>query len=225
MSADEARAVRLARGAVIGQVLFTAGWLIGSILQDDAYSSARHDLSDLGALTAQYPWVLLIPQGLAGALTILFALGALRPAFRLPQRGEAVGPWLVALSALGLGSVSDFFFRIDCRAADVGCSQSAAIASWPGTIHATVGIFTALVTVLAPFTLARRMRHLAKWRDLASGAVAFGLVALSIIVLYLVLHEAYGGFAQRAGIFQASVGLLVLASRIGLIAESRFSGP
>jgi hypothetical protein len=87
------RATWLAWGAVGGVVVFNLGWLLAGALQAGSYSVARHDVSDLGALTARSPWVMLISQGIAGTLTILFALFALRPALAVPGRGTALGAW------------------------------------------------------------------------------------------------------------------------------------
>lgn len=84
ISSKGRRFVWLARGAFIGQVLFTSGWLLGGLVQEPAYSPARHDISELGAITARAPWVMLVPQGLGGALTIAFVIGALRPTLKVP---------------------------------------------------------------------------------------------------------------------------------------------
>ena len=46
------RPVLLAWGAVAGMVVFNLGWLVAGALQSGGYSVARHDISDLGALTA-----------------------------------------------------------------------------------------------------------------------------------------------------------------------------
>jgi len=60
------RAVWLAWGAVAGVVVFNLGWLLAGAVQGGGYSVASHDISDLGALTARSPWVMLIAQGIAG---------------------------------------------------------------------------------------------------------------------------------------------------------------
>ena len=110
----------LAWAAIAGQVLVTVAWLIGGVLQSGGYSVARDDISDLGALTADRPWVILVAQGLSGAFTVAFALLALRPALAVTGHGGAASAWLVAFSAAGLDDLSDAFFRLDCRAADLG---------------------------------------------------------------------------------------------------------
>jgi hypothetical protein len=112
----------------------TGRWLLAGTMQTGGYSAASHDVSDLGALTEQSPLVMLTAQGIAGALTIAFALLALQPALAVPGRRAALGAWLLAASLMGLDNLSDAFFRLDCRAADPGCTAAAADAqsSIPG---------------------------------------------------------------------------------------------
>lgn len=207
--------------AIVGQVVFAGGWIAGSLLQDAAYSPARHNLSDLGALTARAPWVWLLSQGTAGMLTMAFAFWALRPALETADRGFSIGVWFVAFSLMGFDNLTDPFFRLDCRAADLGCTGAAAMASWSGTIHVIVGTVTALLTVVAPFALARRMRRLTRWRDLVPGALVFGGVFMAATVVYGALNGRYGqGWAQRVLCVLESVGIVVLARRVATIASS-----
>jgi hypothetical protein len=91
-------AIWLSWGAIAGVVLFNLGWLLAGAVQSGGYSVASHDVSDLAAPTAQAPAVMLTAQGLAGVLTIAFALFALRPALAVPGRGTALGAWLLAAS-------------------------------------------------------------------------------------------------------------------------------
>ena len=60
MSTDLDRgAIWLAWGVVGGIVIFNIGWLLAGALQRGGYSVATDDVSDLAALTARYPWVLM----------------------------------------------------------------------------------------------------------------------------------------------------------------------
>jgi hypothetical protein len=161
------RAVWLAWGAVAGIVVFNLGWLLAEAVQGSGYSVASHDISDLGALTARAPWVMLTAQGIAGTLTILFALFALRPALAVPGRGQALGAWLLAASLMGLDNLSDVFFRLDCRAADQGCTAATAFSSWHGRVHLAVGLLSGIAMIAAPFVLAARMRRADGWHDLS----------------------------------------------------------
>src|SRR3954447_21311568 len=69
----------LAWGAIVAQVIFVAGWAVLDAVEGHGYSAARHDISDLGALTAHHVVVDLISLGISGVLTMAFALFALRP--------------------------------------------------------------------------------------------------------------------------------------------------
>ena len=182
---------RLAVGAIAAQVIFTAGWVIGAAVQRGPYSSTQHYISDLASLTADHAWILLVAQGIAGVLTIAFAVLALRP--------EApIAAWLVAASGLGLDNLSDAFFRLDCRAID-GCAQS----SWHAQLHGTVGTLTSVATLLAAFALAHRYRV----------AILFGiLIALGDLAGYLL--DSDHGFWQRFVRVVAGVGVLLLGYQV-----------
>jgi hypothetical protein len=166
-------------------------------------------------LTAQHPWVMLISGGIAGAITILFALFALGPALAVPGRRAALGARLLAGSLMGLDNLSDVFFRLDCRAADPGCTTSVAMNSWHGTVHGIVGAATALATIAAVFALAFRMRRADGWRDLARPTFTFGLLFLVVLLAYAALEgKAGGGYLQRTAIVLLSVWVATLALRV-----------
>ena len=216
------RATWLAWGAIGGVVVFNLGWLLAGALQSDGYSVASHDVSDLGALTARSPWVMLTAQVIAGTLIIAFALFALGPALAVPGRGTALGAWLLAASLIGLDNLSDTFFRLDCRAADQGCTAAAAASSWHGQVHIAVGLLSAIAMVAAPFFLAARMRQANGWGDLARPTILAGALLLVVLLGYAALErETGGGYLQRAAIVLVSVGVATLALRVRALARSR----
>jgi hypothetical protein len=216
------RAIWLAGGAIGGVVVFNLGWLLTGAVQGGGYSVASHDVSDLGALTARSPWVMLTSQGIAGTLTIAFSLFALRPALAVPGRGTALGAWLLAASLIGLDNLSDAFFRLDCRAADQGCTAAAAASSWHGQVHIAAGLLSAIAMVAAPFVLAARMRHANGWRDLARPTILTGALLLVVLLGYAALErKTGGGYLQRAAIVLVSVGVATLALRVRSLARSR----
>jgi len=225
------RAIWLAWGAIGGVVVFNLGWLLAGALQRDGYSVASHDVSDLGALTARSPWVMLTAQVIAGTLIIAFALFALGLALAVPGRGPALGAWLrrsapgsslLAASLIGLDNLSDTFFRLDCRAADQGCTAAAAASSWHGQVHIAVGLLSAIAMVAAPFFLAARMRQANGWRDLARPTILAGALLLVVLLGYAALErKTGGGYLQRAAIVLVSVGVATLALRVRALARSR----
>jgi hypothetical membrane protein len=199
---------RLAWGAIVAQVVFIASWLVGGAIEGHGYSVATDDISDLGALTAHHPTLVLVAFGISGALTIAFALGVIRPVL-------GVGGWLLALSLPALDNLSDAFFRLDCRAADAGCSASNAAASWHGKVHIAVFLVAAVATIATPFVLARSMRHVDGWRDLAPGARIFGVVIIVGAIANAVLTgTSVQGLAQRTLAVIVPLGIVALAVRV-----------
>jgi hypothetical protein len=208
-------------GAVGGVAVFNLGWSLAGALQTGSYSVARHTVSDLAALTAQDPWVMLTAQSIAGALTVAFALLALRPALAVPGQGTALAAWLLAASLMGLDNLSDALFRLDCRAADPGCTMAAAASSWHGRVHLGVGVISGIATIALPFVLAARMRRVDGWRDLARPAVRFGLLFCVVLVCSAALDgRTGGGYLQRVAIVLFSAGIVTLALRVRALARS-----
>ncbi|AUG75332.1 hypothetical protein CFP65_0361 [Kitasatospora sp. MMS16-BH015] len=213
---DDLGSVRLRRLAallgVVGPVVFTVGWGLGQLLQEGRYDPGRDDISDLGALTARYPWVVLTGQAVGGAATVVFALLALHFVVRGSRPGR-VGAWLLALSGLGLGNLSDTFFRLDCRAAD-GCDTAHRTASWHGTVHEVAGV-TVLLLAMAPLVLTIAFRHLPGWSGFAHASQAVGSVQLLLVMASLALTgHGGGGYVQRAAALLASTWTVALAVRL-----------
>jgi hypothetical protein len=129
--------------------------------------------------------------------------------------------WLLAASLMGLDNLSDAFFRLDCRAADRGCTTAAAVSSWHGTIHLVVGVISAIATIAVPFVLAARMRRADGWRDLARPTILFGSLFFAVLVSYAALEgKTGGGYLQRAAIVLLSAGVATLALRVRALARS-----
>jgi hypothetical protein len=199
-------------GAVAAFVMFTLAWLVGGSLQIDAYTWTTHDISDLGALTARLPWVVLVPEGIAGVLTIGFALFVLRPALAVPGRREALAPWMIVVSLSGLDNISDVFFRLDCMAAEASCSEAARAASISAQIHMMVGLITALITVVTPFALAWRLRQVPTARRLFWPAIGIGIVLVCGLAVYVALDQKWGqGIVQRGVALVATGSIAALA--------------
>jgi hypothetical protein len=185
------------------------------VLEGHGYSAGRHDISDLTALTARHATFNRATLLVSGLLTAAFALWALRPSLTVVGRGVPVSALLVAVSRPALDNVSDMFFRLDCRAADAGCSASAAASSWHGTIHVVAFLVAAIPTLVAPFALSRRMRAVAGWSDLARAARVFGV---TLIVLFVATAASQGtsvqGWSQRVAATFAAFGVAALAVRV-----------
>src|SRR5213083_430800 len=59
----------LAWGGIAGQIVFVGGWLVLGAIEGHGFSAGRHDISDLGALTAHHATASRITEGIAGAVT------------------------------------------------------------------------------------------------------------------------------------------------------------
>lgn len=196
--------LQIARAAVLAQLVFAAGWLVSGTIEDHGYRAMRHDISDLAALTAHHATPDRVTLGIAGSLTIAFAF-----ALRHHLGNSAL---VVAFSLPGLDSLSDTFFRLDCRAADAGCSTSDAIASWHGKIHVGVFAVSALATIAAPFVLAHAMRTREAWTGLARPTKLFGFLTIALFVVTgATSGTAVGGLTQRIAATVVSGAVAVLA--------------
>jgi hypothetical protein len=121
---------------------------------------------------------------------------------------------LIAGSLPAFDTLTDTFFRLECRAADAGSSASRATTSWHGKAHILAFVIAALATAVAPFLLARRLQLLDAWRDLARPTRIFGVVFVAAIVVTSALtNSSVGGWAQRIVIFYTCGGVFVLAWR------------
>jgi hypothetical protein len=204
----------LALAASAGQIVFVLGWILGGALEGHGYSLARHDISDLGALTAHHAPLYFAICAIGGFSAMAFALGALAPSLGL-------GGVLLALSLPSLDTASDTFFRLDCRAADHGCSMSDAASSWHGKAHIGFFVVAALFSVAAPFVLAARMRVLDGWRDLARPTRIFGVVfVVGLLLTGATTDTSVAGLAQRVVIVYTCAGVCLLARRELQIAGS-----
>jgi hypothetical protein len=220
------RIIWLSWGAIAGQLLFMGAWLVLGMIEGDGYDPGRHDVSDLGALTAHHALLWQAVLGVSGALGIAFAIWALRPVLALPDRRGPLGAWLVALSLPVLDNFSDTFFRLDCRAADAGCTSSAAASSWHGQAHLVAFGIAAIATFIAPFALAHRMRLLDRWRDVVRPARAFGvLFILGFVGVAATIGTDIQGWTQRGLIVFACSGLIALARRVEHVARSTVQEP
>src|SRR5690242_16967701 len=61
---------------MVALVLSTVGWLAGDLAQPAAFSPANDDISDLGAVTANSPWLYnQVGANLTGLLVVVLAIG------------------------------------------------------------------------------------------------------------------------------------------------------
>ena len=182
----------------------TFAWVVGALAQPAAYSSADHDISDLGALTASSAWIYnQIGANLTGLLVITFALGLWRAL--APDVLGRVGAG--ALVIAGIGLFLDGLFRLDCRDIDAGCQND----SWHAEAHRMEGRVSTAAIFAAPIVLAFAFRRLPAWRDTWLPSLA----AIPVSILMGILFSALGnGAATRATSLTWALWLAFVAFRL-----------
>src|SRR5256714_11973580 len=185
---------------------FTFGWLVGGLAQSASYDWMRHDISDLGALTADQPWIYnQIGANLVGVLLFVFAVGLWRALG--PTRSARIGVGLIAVAAIG--EFLDGFLRLDCRAIDPGCAQRTMSSLAVG--HSVESSVTIISLLLAPFVLAYALRRLPAWADLSRPTLILGIATvLALFGLTLVAP----GIGPRVGGTMLFVWVAVLGYRL-----------
>jgi hypothetical membrane protein len=205
----------LAIAAIAAQGVFIAGVAVGSAIEGHGYDFVRHDISDLAAVTAHHATLARLSLGIAGVVTIAFALLVLRPALRTADGRASVGAWLVAFSLAGWDNLSDAFFRLDCRDADAGCVSTASFESWHGKVHIASYVIAGVATVIAPFLLSRRMRAIDGWRELAGPTRIAGFVIIAALAVTVFTGgTAVQGLVQRFALVLVSLCVVPLAVRV-----------
>jgi hypothetical protein len=185
-------------------VTATVGWVAGGLAQPAAYSVARDDISDLGAVTAASPWLYnQLGANVAGLLVVVCALGLWR----------SVGPSVLgrlgaaSLAVSGVGGFLDGLFRLDCRGIDAACTNH----TWHAHAHKIESGVTAVALLLAPVLCAFAFRKLPQWR----GAWLPSLLTVPAILLANVIFSAVGdGAATRAGTVVAFGWIAFIGARL-----------
>jgi hypothetical membrane protein len=169
---------RLAWFTIAGQAVFVLGWLVAGEL-DSGYNHARQYVSELGAETADNPWI-------ANSAIFLFGLtlGALGAALWLALQGRAraVVP-AILFSIAGLGFIVAALAPIECEPTlsevcemrfDEGDASTATY------VHAWAGFVAQIAFLLTPFGLALALRP----HRLSGLAFLIGLIGLAIFALF-----------------------------------------
>lgn len=204
--------VRLGGFAGIGAAfLITLGWIAGGLAQGAGYSWSRQEISDLGALTAQHPWVWNLADSVSGVLILVFAFGLL--AVVRSSRAGRVGAGLIAV--VGLGSVIDGVLREDCPlSTSEACQrlQDDPGLSWHHQAHDVESVIVVVALLAAPFVLAKAFRQVDTLRGLPSYSLATGVMAVIATVAYVPLYgDPGGGIAQRVLILISMAWIAVIS--------------
>lgn len=205
--------VRLGGFAGIGAAsLITLGWIVGGLVQGAGYSWSRQEISDLGALTAQHPWVWNLADSASGLLILVFAFG-LFTVVRSSRAGR-IGVGLIAV--VGFGSVIDGVLREDCAlSTSEACQrlQDDPGLSWHHQAHDVESVIVVVALLAAPFVLAKAFRQFDALRGLRGYSLASGVGAVAVTAAYVPLYgDPGGGIAQRALILIFMAWIAVISS-------------
>ena len=185
---------------------FTFGWLVGGLAQPASYDWTRHDISDLGAMTADQPWIYnQIGANLVGLLLFVFAVGLWRALE--PTRSGRIGVGLIAIAAIG--EFLDGFLRLDCRAIDPGCAQRTMSSLAVG--HSVESSVTIISLLLAPFVIAYAFRRLPAWADLSRPTLFLGIASVAALFGLTLVGQ---GLGPRVGATILFVWIALLAYRM-----------
>lgn len=175
----------------------TVGWIAGGLSQGSGYSWSRQEISDLGALTAQHPWVWNLADSLSGVLILIFAVG-LFPLVRANRAGR-IGAGLIAV--VGAGSLIDGLVREDCPlSTSEACQrlQDGAGLSWHHQAHDIESVIVVAAMIAAPLVMARVIRSVDGLENLYRPSLGAGALLSLATVSYLFLYGDPGaGIAQR----------------------------
>jgi hypothetical membrane protein len=196
--------------AVTGPIAFTISWIVAEVLQD-GYSLRRDYISELAALDARHPWIMIIGFLWLGAGTVALGIGL---AGALKGRLARIGSILVALA--GVGSIVAGLARVDCRSRLAACAAriDAGDVSWHSATHELVSLVVFLALVAAPLVLARAFSG-APWRDLRAYSITTGVVALVLLVLlFSGIAGSWGGVVQRLFVTVLLLWIAILGARL-----------
>ena len=196
---------------LVAFVTMNVAWIAGGLAQPDAYSSVRDDISDLGARTANDPWLYnQIGANLTGLLVVVFGLGLWRALS--PDVLGRIGSLAVIVS--GAGAFLDGIFRLDCRGIDQACQNT----SWHSHAHKIESGITGAAFLLAPPILAFAFRRNPAWRS----AWLPSLLTLPATILAGALVSIWGdGASTRAATIVGFVWIAFIGAQLIRVCDDR----
>jgi hypothetical protein len=202
---------KLAWGALAGQVVFIASWVVAGALEP-GYSHVDQGVSELGARGAEHP--LIVNTGLVVFGLTFVALGAALLAV-LPSR-LAAALFVVA----GVAVIASGVIRLDCGLSDAHCEAlwRAGALSWHEGGHLWAGLISRVLLALTPFALARALFP-GPAAPLAFGAGVAGL-AIGLATFFLYGDDSAGdGLIQRFEFLVLHLWVLIVA--VGILHATR----
>jgi hypothetical membrane protein len=202
---DAGLAARATAG-VVGPVLFTAAWVIASLIQA-GYPATQIQISGLAAAGARDPWIMI-----GGFLVLGLSLIAFGSALREELGGARLagtGPLL--MQAAGVLTIAAGLLRRDHVLLTSGPE------SWHNHAHNAVSAVLYVLLGLIPVVLAWRLRSEPGWRPMPALLVAATLISALTLVLFVSnAAKSWDGTLQRLGVTIPLAALAALAAMTAL---------
>jgi hypothetical membrane protein len=198
-------AARAAAG-VVGPVVFTAAWIIASLIQA-GYPATQIQISGLAAAGARDPWIMI-----GGFFVLGLSLTAFGSALREELGGARLaGPGPLLMQVAGVLTIAAGLLRRD------HLLLSSAPESWHNHAHNAVSAVLYVLLVVIPLTLARRLRSEPGWRPMPALLAAATLIAAVILALFVSnAAKSWDGTLQRLGVSIPLAALAALAAMTAL---------
>ncbi len=203
------RTLLLAWAAILAQVVFLGGWILGGALEPH-YSAIRQFISELGREGAANPWIFVAFMAIWGLGWIALAL-AVVPSLR-------TRPWSLAMPSMfalaGVCAILVGPLRMDCSPIlSAACkSREAAVGrSWHYEAHVWLSLGIKVALLASGFAFARSAWPSRLGRLVLGGA----LVLLVAGIVTFILHDSftgYEGLEERLWAFVAQAWALVCAT-------------
>lgn len=199
----------LAWAAILAQLVFLGGWLLGGALEPH-YSAVRQYISELGRHGAANPWIFMAFMAIWGLGFIALAI-ALVPSLR-------TRPWPPAMPLFfvlaGVCAILVGPLHMDCSpTVSVLCKsrESAGALSWHHYAHEWISLGIKVSLLLTGFAFARSAWPSRLGRLVLTGA--FVLLTAGIVTFFL--HDSfapYQGLEERLWAFVAQAWALLCAT-------------
>ena len=175
---------------VVGPVLFTAAWVIGSLRQT-GHSATEVQLSGLAAEDARDPQIMMAGFVVLGVCSIGFGI-----TLRRALSPRATGAWLVIVA--GAAAVAAGVFRRD-HLLLVGPGFTGE--SWHNQVHDVTSGVAYGAMLAAPLVLARRFRGDPDWAAVGRPVLILALgSAVALAVFASRVAEPWNGAVQRVAV-------------------------
>jgi hypothetical membrane protein len=182
------RTLLLAWGAILAQVVFVGGWVLGGALEPH-YSQTRQFISELGRIGAANPRIFTTFVGVWGLGFIALAIASV-PSLR-------TRPWPLAVPLFfvlaGVCAILVGWLQMDCSpilSAVCKSRESAGALSWHHYAHEWISLGIKVSLLATGFAFARSAWPSRLGRLVLSGA----LVLLTAGIVTFFLHDSFTGY-------------------------------